>query len=419
VTISQWLRRNADSDTQSSLNYMLRRKGDGERLRSISMSIETYVNIWDAPNSYLQRLMSAYVMLLAISTNTKLYMCQGRGSVIVVKETPATRLFCIMLADVRLCDRVKETLMDYVNRSYAFHGYAVSSLMDTAYWSSEYDEVLKLKNFKKDDYTSFQYQEKYEHVGPKVTSIQDGKRSQDDDKRLCLAEDLKEAQVHTQVMLKGTSSWLKSKDPYAYHKIQDHEQRPKTFVEYESIDSAFARFNTIITSPKALDEGYSRKNYVRKFFRALHPNGHLRIYLIGRRESQSVQWSDHKKDSKIVKDKGERKSLALKAKKETSDEECSTFGSKDEEYAMAVRDFKKFFKRRGRFVRQPRNDKKTFQRNRDDKNGKSERKCFRCGDPNHLIGEYPKPPRDKNQRAFIRGSWSDSSEEDDEKPKMR
>ncbi|GKF47737.1 hypothetical protein Tco_0137539, partial [Tanacetum coccineum] len=70
-----------------------------------------------------------------------------------------------------------------------------------------------------------------------------------------------------------------------------------------------------------------------------------------------------KKDSvEIVKAKVERKSLALKAKKEFSDEECSTFGSEDEEYAMAVRDFKKFFKRRGRFVRQSQNDKKTFQR---------------------------------------------------------
>ncbi|GJV01494.1 hypothetical protein Tco_1335063 [Tanacetum coccineum] len=94
-----------------------------------------------------------------------------------------------------------------------------------------------------------------------------------------------------------------------------------------------------------------------------------------------------KKDSEIVKAKGERRSLALKAKKESSDEECLTSGSKDEEYAMAVRDFKKFFKRRGRFVRQPRTDKKTFQRRRDDKNGKSERKCFRFRDPNHLIGE--------------------------------
>ncbi|GJT12716.1 retrovirus-related pol polyprotein from transposon TNT 1-94 [Tanacetum coccineum] len=85
--------------------------------------------------------------------------------------------------------------------------------------------------------------------------------------------------------------------------------------------------------------------------------------------------------------------------------------------SMAVRDFKKFFKRRGRFVRQPRNDKKTFQRSHDDKNGKSDRKRFRCGDPNHLIEECPKPPKDKNQRAFVRGSWSDRGEEDDEKVK--
>ncbi|GKA74931.1 hypothetical protein Tco_0781309 [Tanacetum coccineum] len=97
------------------------------------------------------------------------------------------------------------------------------------------DEVLKLKNFKKDDYTSFQDQEKYEHVGLKVTSTQDGKRSQDDDKRLHLDDDLKKLKDHMHVKLKGTSSSLKSKDHYAYHKledkIQDHEQRPKTFIE--------------------------------------------------------------------------------------------------------------------------------------------------------------------------------------------
>ncbi|GJT75251.1 retrovirus-related pol polyprotein from transposon TNT 1-94 [Tanacetum coccineum] len=98
-------------------------------------------------------------------------------------------------------------------------------------------------------------------------------------------------------------------------------------------------------------------------------------------------------------------SLLLKAKKKSSDEECSTSGSEDEEYAMTVRDFKKFFKRRGRFVRQPRNDK----------NDKSERKCFRYEDPNHLIGECLKPPREKNQRSFVGGSWSVNGEENDEK----
>nr|GEU30012.1 hypothetical protein [Tanacetum cinerariifolium] len=74
-----------------------------------------------------------------------------------------------------------------------------------------------------------------------------------------------------------------------------------------------------------------------------------------------------KKDSEIVKAKVKRKSLALKAKNESSNEGCLTFESEDEEYAMTIRDFKKFFKR-----------------------------------------------RDKNQRVFV-GGFSDSGEEDDEK----
>nr|GEW01898.1 zf-CCHC domain-containing protein/DUF4219 domain-containing protein/UBN2 domain-containing protein [Tanacetum cinerariifolium] len=172
----------------------------------------------------------------------------------------------------------------------------------------------------------------------------------------------------------------------------------------ESVDSAFSRFNTIIPSLKALDEGYSSKNYVRKFFRALHPKWRAKITTIKESKDLTSLSLDElirnlkvhemiiKKYSEIVKAKVKRKSLALKAKKESSDEECSTFGSKDEEYAMAVRDFMKFFKRRGRFVRQLRNDKNTFQRSRDDK-------------------------KDKNQRAFVRGSWSDIGEEDDEKVK--
>nr|GEV39078.1 zf-CCHC domain-containing protein/UBN2 domain-containing protein [Tanacetum cinerariifolium] len=152
-----------------------------------------------------------------------------------------------------------------------------------------------------------------------------------------------------------------------------------------------------------------------KFLRALHPKWSAKVTAIEESKDLTSLSLDElignlkvhemiiKKDSEIVKAKGERKSLALKAKKESSDEESSTSGSEDEEYAMEVRDFKKFFNRRGRFVRQPRNDKKTFQRSRDDNNEKSDRKCFRCGDPNHLIGESPKPPRDKNQKALVGG----------------
>nr|GEV56633.1 alpha/beta hydrolases superfamily protein [Tanacetum cinerariifolium] len=95
----------------------------------------------------------------------------------------------------------------------------------------------------------------------------------------------------------------------------------------------------------------------------------------------------------MVKGKREQnRSFTLKAKKESSDEDSLNSDSEDEEYAMVVKEFKKYFKRRGRFVRQPRDERKSFQRSRNDKNGKSERKCFRCEDPNHLIGECPKSP---------------------------
>ncbi|GJW79001.1 zf-CCHC domain-containing protein [Tanacetum coccineum] len=215
------------------------------------------------------------------------------------------------------------------------------------------------------------------------------------------------------------------------NKIDLLVQQYKQFIisEDESIDSAFARFNTIITSLKALDEGYSSKNYVRKFLRALHPKWRAKVTTIEESKDLTSLSLDElignlkvhemiiKKDSETIKEKVERKSLSLKAKKESSDEECSTSGSEDEVYTMAVRDFKKFFKRRGRFVRQPQNEEKAFQISCDDKNGKGDRKCFRCGDPNHLIGECPKPPKDKNQRAFVGGSWSDSGEEDNKKVK--
>nr|GEY67949.1 ribonuclease H-like domain-containing protein [Tanacetum cinerariifolium] len=125
---------------------------------------------------------------------------------------------------------------------------------------------------------------------------------------------------------------------------------------------------------------------------------------------------------RVFRNKRDQRGIVVRNKsrlvaQESSDEECLTFGSEDKEYTMVVRDFKKFFKRRGRFVRQHRNYKNTFQRRRDDKNGKNDRKCFRCGDPNHLIGEFPKPPKNKKQIAFVGRSWSDSGEKEDEKAK--
>nr|GFA04572.1 zf-CCHC domain-containing protein/UBN2 domain-containing protein [Tanacetum cinerariifolium] len=149
----------------------------------------------------------------------------------------------------------------------------------------------------------------------------------------------------------------------------------------------------------ALDEGFSSKNYVRKFLRALHPKWRANVMVIAELKDLSSLALDE---------------LIGNLKKESCDDKTLTSGSDDEEYDMVVRNFKKFFRRKDKFVRQPREEKKSFQK-RDKKKGKSDQKCFRCGDPNHLIGDCPKPPRNKDQKAFIGGSWSDS--ENDAKDK--
>ncbi|GJY34899.1 zf-CCHC domain-containing protein, partial [Tanacetum coccineum] len=131
--------------------------------------------------------------------------------------------------------------------------------------------------------------------------------------------------------------------------VQQYEQF--MIPEEESIDNAFAKFNTIITSLKALDEGFSSKNCVRKFLRALHPKWRAKVTAI----EESKNLITPSLDERI-------------ARKESSDEDSSTSDSEDEEYAMAIRNFKKFFKRQGRFVKEPYEERRSFQRNKDDKN---------------------------------------------------
>nr|GEX69877.1 hypothetical protein [Tanacetum cinerariifolium] len=50
----------------------------------------------------------------------------------------------------------------------------------------------------------------------------------------------------------------------------------------------------------------------------------------------------------------------MKAKKESSDDEALTSGSDDKEYAMAVRNFKKFFRRKDKFVRKQKKKRSHF-----------------------------------------------------------
>ncbi|GJR32143.1 hypothetical protein Tco_1108375 [Tanacetum coccineum] len=95
---------------------------------------------------------------------------------------------------------------------------------------SQSDEVLKLKNFKKDATLKLfksTNQERYEHVGPEVTSSQDGET------RLCLVDDLTVLKITLSQTSqdKGTSSSLKSKITTTIHKlkieVKNYELRTK------------------------------------------------------------------------------------------------------------------------------------------------------------------------------------------------
>ncbi|GJR86938.1 hypothetical protein Tco_0210949 [Tanacetum coccineum] len=122
-----------------------------------------------------------------------------------------------------------------------------------------------------------------------------------------------------------------------------------------SIDCAFSRFNTIITSLKALDESFSSRNHVKKFLRALPTKWRPKVTAIEESKDLSTLYLDELIDNLKVYEVVLEKDLR-----------------NDDEYAMAVRDFKKFFGRKGKFVRQPYEGKKNIGKAKEDK----EEKCW-------------------------------------------
>ncbi|GKD08496.1 zf-CCHC domain-containing protein [Tanacetum coccineum] len=173
-------------------------------------------------------------------------------------------------------------------------------------------------------------------------------------------------------------------------------------------------WNPLIITHQVFDESFLSRNHVRKFLRALPTKWHPKVTTVEEFKDLSTLPLDElvsnlkvyevvlEKDSEAYKTKKEKyKFIALKARKVLSDKEESCSGS-DEEYAMAVRDFKKFFKRRGKFVRQPYDNKKNIRKVKEEKKGKEERRCFKCGDPNHFISDCPKHSFN-DQKAFVGG----------------
>ncbi|GJU61596.1 hypothetical protein Tco_1243431 [Tanacetum coccineum] len=134
-----------------------------------------------------------------------------------------------------------------------------------------------------------------------------------------------------------------------YGIIYKNNKKEKRVMRHQEVHKFYdatlkKELNTIITSLKALDEGFSSQNYVRKFLRALHPKWRAKVTAIEESNDLTSLSLDElignlkvyeviiKKYSKMAKGKREQnRSLALKAKKESSDEDSSTSDSEDEE----------------------------------------------------------------------------------------
>ncbi|GJU50318.1 zf-CCHC domain-containing protein [Tanacetum coccineum] len=146
------------------------------------------------------------------------------------------------------------------------------------------------------------------------------------------------------------------------NKIDLFIQKYEEFIisDDESINCAFSRFNTIITSLKALDESFSSRNHVRKFLRALHTKWRPKVTTI----EESKDLSTLSLDELIGN---------LKVYEVVLENDLEVSKNKKE---------------------------------------KEDRRCFKCGDPNHFINDCPKHSFG-DQKAFVVGCWSDS--EDDSK----
>nr|GEX51062.1 zf-CCHC domain-containing protein/UBN2 domain-containing protein [Tanacetum cinerariifolium] len=149
-----------------------------------------------------------------------------------------------------------------------------------------------------------------------------------------------------------------------------------TLETHKRLQEGEDEFNSIITSLKALEESFSSRNHVKKFLRALPTKWRPKVMAIEESKDLSTLPLDElisnlkvyevvlEKDFKTSRNKKEKyKSLALKVRKVLSEEEATSLDSNDEE---------------------------NFRKEKEDKKEKDDRRCFKCGDPNHFISDCPK-----------------------------
>ncbi|GKB35033.1 retrovirus-related pol polyprotein from transposon TNT 1-94 [Tanacetum coccineum] len=213
-----------------------------------------------------------------------------------------------------------------------------------------------------------------------------------------------ERKFHSKCM--GRIKILKSHLTFQNAELNNGFQRAvKTYLgeEYDTFTQKIIRFKKFFDS-KEVNASDRKNRFLKKYFkditRADPQTFRVRLLryldeldkLIDERAREILEGSPHEmaskvleKDSEASKVKKEKyKSLALKSRKLSSDEEESCSIS-DEEHAMAIRDFMKLFRRRGKFVRQPHDDKKSDEEDE----SKRDEICLMALDNNEVLLDIP------------------------------
>ncbi|VFQ69271.1 unnamed protein product [Cuscuta campestris] len=221
----------------------------------------------------------------------------------------------------------------------------------------------------------------------------------DDYRKISCCTTAKEMWDKLEVTYEGTDQVQEAKIDFL---TQEYEMfRMK---EGKKIDDMFDRFSKIINDLHALKKTYANKDLVRKILRSLTPEWRSKADAIYESIGVSNVTIDGLRgnlktyESTILNpslDEQKKKGIALKATKETVEEDSS---DDDNEFGLVIKKFHKFMK-------------KEFERKGRKHDGPP--KCYGCGEIGHIKLRCPKgksgkdKPGFKKQRAYI--SWGGDS----------
>ena len=245
-----------------------------------------------------------------------------------------------------------------------------------------------------------------EHLNAQATNAIFGALSGDEFNRIATLESANEIWTTLKNVHEGTSSVRESKIELLKGKLDRFVMN-----ENETPSEMYNRLNLLVNEIKGLGNKEMTDSFiVKRMLRAITPRNVTLVTLIRERDDfdtltphdvlgRILAHDLMQQESKEVYDltnqgsSSKKQNLALKAKQEeeesTSGEECGEL--QDEEMALFVRRFNKFFKK-GVFNKSS-YSKKPFNKSRP---RYSERRCYECGETGHFIAKCPNK-KDKDE----------------------